>query len=234
MNEKKLKCAAVNFKSVLGDTEKNLEKIKEICAKASKENVKIICFPEFALCGQDADQLGLKLFEVSDTIPGRMTKLLSEIAKSCGLYLIVGMSQKSQVPGRLFDTQVIFGPTGEIKATYQKIHIEQRELLYWKGSIGKEIKYFDVTSVLTGILMESDMKCLKTAERMKQQKVKLILVSGYGGDENRKKEVLNFAKKSGVKLLLANPKESFLVDTDGVIQASVSGEDEILVTEIGM
>ena len=57
--------------------------------------------------------------------------------------------------------------------------------------------------------MESDMKCIKTAEQMKQQKVKLILVSGYGGDENRKKEVLNFAKKSGAKLLLANPKESF-------------------------
>ncbi|MEA4972146.1 MAG: carbon-nitrogen hydrolase family protein [Candidatus Metalachnospira sp.] len=235
MDREKVKFAAVRMKSISGDISENLKKIETICTQAHERGIDIICFPELAVTGADADDLGLKLFEISESIPGRVTNQLSQIAQCCHLYIVIGMSQKSRVPGRLFNTQVIISPEGKIKAVYQKINPEGIEQLYYKGSVSKEIKVLELPFAKVGLLMGNDEKCSETVKKMQEEKVRVILMSSASTKQDicqRQDSVRELAKSCGAYVIASDNNTSFIVLPNGTVQDEIFAPNEMIEAEI--
>lgn len=220
MDRGKVKFAAVRMNSIAGDITENLKKIETICTKAYERGIDVICFPELAVTGSDADAIGLKLFEISESIPGRVTNQLSQTAQCCHLYIVIGMSQKSRVPGRLFNTQVMINPEGNIKAVYQKINTEGIEQLYYKGSVSKEIKVLKLPFAKVGLLMGSDEKCSETVKKMQEEQVGVILMSSASTEKDvsqRQDSIRELAKSCGAYVIASDNNTSFIVLPNGTV-----------------
>ena len=101
MNKKIFKAAAVNMDCVLGDVKANLKKMAEFCKEASAKGALAICFPELATTGYSPTILGEKYYEISEPIPGPTTNYLCKLAKSTGLYIVTGISEKKQRSGQI-------------------------------------------------------------------------------------------------------------------------------------
>lgn len=61
---------------------------------------------------------------VAETVPGPTTAKMAEVASSRGVTLHLGsLLETSTQPGRFFNTSVVINATGDIVATYRKIHL---------------------------------------------------------------------------------------------------------------
>ena len=114
MNKKIFKAAAVNMDCELGNVKANLKKMADFCKEASAKGALAICFPELATTGYSPTILGEKYYEISEPIPGPSTNYLCKVAKATGLYIVTGISEKSSVPGRLYNSQIAISPEGKI------------------------------------------------------------------------------------------------------------------------
>ena len=137
-----IKIAVVNFQTIWGDKEKNLNEICEYCQKAGEEKVNLIIFPETALSGYDNDKEHSKNEKMhvimAETIPGKTTERLSYYAKKYGMYIVFGMPELCD--GKVYNSAAIIYPDGKTDS-YRKIHLpfDEKE---WaeKGSDPKMIE----------------------------------------------------------------------------------------------
>lgn len=135
----------------LGDVSANLEKMEAIC------------FPELATTGYSPVLIGEKYFDISEPIPGPSTDFLCAVAKATGLYIVTGISEKSAVPGKLYNSQVSISPEGEIVSVYRKIHVWGLEKLYWKESTTCEFATFEMPMCTAGTMICYDTSFPETA-----------------------------------------------------------------------
>ncbi|MGB6866922.1 MAG: carbon-nitrogen hydrolase family protein [Candidatus Aminicenantaceae bacterium] len=113
--------ACVNFNTDWGNKEQNLERIKGYVTAAAKRGADIILFPELALTGYENGP-GAKMHkENAETIPGPSTNALAELTRKLGVYVIVGMPEKSsEDPDVFYNSAAIIGPEGVI-GSYAKL-----------------------------------------------------------------------------------------------------------------
>ncbi len=163
MEKKKFIVAAANMDCRLGDVKYNLNHMKEICEEAAGKGTLAIVFPELATTGYSPTILGEKYYEISDPIPGPQTDFLCEVAKATGMYIITGISEKSSIPGRLYNSQVTISPEGEIVGLYRKIHVWGLEKLTWKESTSCEFTTFEMPMCKAGTMICYDTCFPETA-----------------------------------------------------------------------
>jgi predicted amidohydrolase len=113
--------ACVNFTTDWGNKANNLERIKEFVSVAAERGANIVLFPELALTGY-ANGPGAKMHkENAETIPGPSTEALAELTRKLGVYVIVGMSEKSsENPVVYYNSAAVIGPEGVI-GSYAKL-----------------------------------------------------------------------------------------------------------------
>jgi predicted amidohydrolase len=113
--------ACVNFNTKWGNKEKNLERIKECVSDAAESGANIILFPELALTGY-ANGPGAKMHkENAETVPGPSTNALAELTQKLGVYVIVGMAEKSREDSDVYyNSAAVIGPEGVV-GSYAKL-----------------------------------------------------------------------------------------------------------------
>jgi predicted amidohydrolase len=113
--------ACVSFETDWGNKEKNLERIKEFVSAAAKRGANIILFPELALTGY-ANGPGANMHkENAEMIPGPSTNSLAELTRKLGVYVIVGMPERSnENPDVFYNSAAVIGPEGII-GSYAKL-----------------------------------------------------------------------------------------------------------------
>lgn len=102
------------------DKAQNLAVAERLIAEAAAQGAEVIALPEYV------NFLGPReLHEANaEPIPGPTTERLATAAQRYGIYLLGGsILERSDIPGKYFNTSVLFAPTGEILATYRKIHL---------------------------------------------------------------------------------------------------------------
>ncbi len=141
--------ACVNFDTDWGNKERNLERIKEFISVAAGKGANIILFPELALTGY-ANGPGAKMHkENAETIPGPSTNALAELTRKLGVYVIVGMPEKSRKnPELFFNSAAIIGPEGVI-GSYAKLMPFGNEMRWCEK--GTEPFAFDTQWGLVGV-----------------------------------------------------------------------------------
>jgi predicted amidohydrolase len=113
--------ACVNFTTDWGNKEQNLDRIKGYIAAAAKRGADIILFPELALTGYDNDPGATMHRESAETIPGPSTNSLAELTRKLGVYVVVGMPEKSsENPDVFYNSAAVIGPEGII-GSYAKL-----------------------------------------------------------------------------------------------------------------
>ncbi|MBS1187881.1 MAG: nitrilase [Burkholderiaceae bacterium] len=100
----------------------NIATARRLITLAAEKGANLVLLPEYwaALEAQDAD----KLANAEEAGHGKIQDFLSGIAKEFGLWLIGGtISIKSDVPGKVLNTTMVYNPQGENIARYDKIHL---------------------------------------------------------------------------------------------------------------
>lgn len=114
-----LKVAAVQLSSG-ADVSNNVEVAERLVNDAADRGARYVQLPEyFNFLGPFAGFEG-----AAETVPGSTTSRMAELAKARALTLHLGsLVERSPEPGKFYNTSVVIGPSGEIVATYRKIHL---------------------------------------------------------------------------------------------------------------
>lgn len=116
-----MKVAAIQMISS-SDLNDNLATAERLLRQAAADGAQLLLLPEYwPLMGQrDTD----KLLIAEDAGSGRMQTFLSAIARELGIWLIGGtIPLKSAEADKVLNTTLVYGPDGELKARYDKMHL---------------------------------------------------------------------------------------------------------------
>ena len=111
--------AAVQLTST-SDEEGNWESARALIERAAAHGAHFVATPE------NTNYLGPHEEKVrrAEPLSGPTCRRFGELAKRLGIHLLLGsFNERSDEAGRCYNTGVFFGPDGEIRATYRKIHL---------------------------------------------------------------------------------------------------------------
>jgi predicted amidohydrolase len=114
------------MESIVGETERNFQKITHMAEAAQKQQISLLCFPECALNGyspQDASEMG-------DTLESSWIRQLRECSQDLGITLLVGLVEHSTDLPKPYISHVVLSP-GEEPSVYRKVHLGRSELDYF-------------------------------------------------------------------------------------------------------
>jgi len=92
--------------------------LMDVLPQACRLEADIICFPEFSNSGFPTDDYKTD-FTLAETIPGPLTEAIGEFARVYGRHIAIGLLERDGED--LYDTAVLFNPTGEIQLKYRRI-----------------------------------------------------------------------------------------------------------------
>lgn len=139
------KVAVVSMNSPFGEYENILARMEEYCRQAADSDVRLILFPELLI----HSHCNPKTWDLAEPVPdGPTTQRCIEIARTYGLVLSVGISEKPR--DIVFNTQFLVGPEGYI-GKQRKIHMSRDETLYYKG--GRQLDVHDLGFCKVGTII---------------------------------------------------------------------------------
>jgi len=137
--------------------EGSLQIAEKWIAKAGKQGVKLLAFPETWLPGYPfwldvSAEMGLwdhpptkevfrLLFDNSVTIPSAAVNRLGEAAASAGLSLVMGINERAG--GTLYNTLLYFGPDGSLLGKHRKLIPTYTERMVWGRGDGSTLTVVD-------------------------------------------------------------------------------------------
>jgi deaminated glutathione amidase len=98
----------------------NLDEARRWVRAAASQGARVIALPEvFIWRGSKSDER-----KSAEPIPGPTSKELANLASELGIYLLGG-SILEEIPGseKAYNTSLLFEPSGELRASYRKIHL---------------------------------------------------------------------------------------------------------------
>jgi nitrilase len=142
--------AAVQAAPIYMDLEQSLAMAVDLIAESAKKEARLVVFPETWLPGYPAwldtcrdvalwnhapmKRLYARLLENSVTVPGPACDALGAAARQNRLTVAIGVQERvASGPGRgtLYNTLLIFGPTGELLTRHRKLVPTFSERLIW-------------------------------------------------------------------------------------------------------
>jgi predicted amidohydrolase len=119
-----LRVAAVQLNSQ-EDKPRNVARALELIERATRAGAELVALPEYTTYlgrrgGYEAN---------AEPIPGPTSEAFAEAARRHAVHLLAGsMLERSDEPGRYFNTSLLFDPQGRQLASYRKIHLFDADL----------------------------------------------------------------------------------------------------------
>lgn len=156
--------AAVHAAPVYMDRERTLDKIDALTGEAARGGARIVAYPEGFLPGfpvwclvqRPIDQHAQfeELYANAVDVPGPQVHRLSEIARKHDVYLSVGITERSPVSmGGLFNTNLVFSPSGTLVGHHRKLVATWAERLVWAHGDGAGLGVIDTDLGKLGVLI---------------------------------------------------------------------------------
>jgi len=122
MEPETLRVAAVQLQSQ-DDVARNLERCRIAVAEAQRSGAELVVLPEnFAFFG--AEEQKRALAEELGDARGVIQSALAEMARDAKIHLVAGgFPEASADVERPFNTALVYAPSGELLASYRKIHL---------------------------------------------------------------------------------------------------------------
>lgn len=112
--------AAVIQLTSTSDEAANWRCASDLIARAAAAGARLVATPE------NTNYLGPHDEKVrrAEPLDGATAGRFSALAGKLGIHLLLGsFNERSDEPGRCYNTSVLFGPAGEVVATYRKVHL---------------------------------------------------------------------------------------------------------------
>ncbi len=129
LEERILRVGLVQMEIVL-DYQKNLECARELVHEAVSKGAEIVCLPELFSTRYFAQSQEKRYFRLAETIPGKTSAFLVDLAKEQQVMLIGGSLFEKSEDTTNYNTCLVVDAQGEIKGKYRKIHIPHDEYYY--------------------------------------------------------------------------------------------------------
>jgi predicted amidohydrolase len=99
----------------------NLEMIRDLASTAVARGARLVVFPEYS--SYFAPTLGQDFVDAAQPLDGDFVAGIRAIAVELQLFVVVGLVEHIDEPHRFSNTLVAVSPSGEIVATYRKLHL---------------------------------------------------------------------------------------------------------------
>ncbi|OIQ15394.1 MAG: aliphatic nitrilase [Flavobacterium sp. MedPE-SWcel] len=149
----KFKAAAVQASSVFLDVDATVEKSCSIIAEAASNGASLVAFPEVFVAGYpywnwimtpvQGSKWYEKLYINSITVPGPETDRLCEAAKEHNCHVVIGVNERGQSMGEIYNTNLIIDNKGKLIGKHRKLVPTWAEKLTWTGGDGSSLKVYD-------------------------------------------------------------------------------------------
>lgn len=131
----------------------NMRKALDRVGEAAKRGAQVVCLPELFQTQYFCQREDAKLFDLAESIPGRATAMLSEVARRHSIVLVASLFEK-RAAGIYHNTAAIFDTDGVLRGIYRKMHIPDDPLYYEKyyftpGDLGFRAQETQVAKVGT-------------------------------------------------------------------------------------
>ncbi len=170
--------AVIQAGSVLFDTPRTMEKLRDCVSEAAGKDAKLALFPEAFLGGYPKGiDFGVRVgsrstegrdwfrryFEAAITIPGPETETLCELAKSANMVLAIGVIEREG--STLYCSVLFIGNDGRILGKHRKLMPTAAERLIWGFGDGSTLPVLETAAGRVGaaICWENYMPLLRTA-----------------------------------------------------------------------
>ena len=153
----KVTVAAVQAAPVFLDRDATVEKACGLVDEAARQGARLVVFPEsFVPTYPDwiwrltpwelrAGALYARLFDQAVVVGERATELLGAAARRNGCYVSIGVNEREARGSTLYDTQLQFGPDGEVVSRHRKLTSTGAEGLVWGLGDGASLTGVDTS-----------------------------------------------------------------------------------------
>ncbi|HWC95333.1 MAG TPA: carbon-nitrogen hydrolase family protein [Candidatus Sulfopaludibacter sp.] len=139
-----VKVAVVQAGGTLFDSEAGVRKAEELIAKAAGSGAQLAVFPEAFVGGypkgedfgarvgsrtEEGRKLFRRYFDGAIDVPGTATERLAHAARDYGMWLVMGVIERSG--GTLYCTALFFAPDGTLAGKHRKVMPTAMERLIW-------------------------------------------------------------------------------------------------------
>lgn len=154
----KLKVCLIQDHPIFFDKEKTLQKVESLCTQNAKEGYQLIVFPESFIPGYprglsfgarigSRSEEGRELYaeyqkQSFDLDSGDLQRLV-KLSKKLGIYLVIGVTEKSKLHGSLYCSMIYISPSAGFLGVHRKIKPTGTERLVWAEADGKSLVSFD-------------------------------------------------------------------------------------------
>lgn len=172
--ERQFKIALVQYQSVLGDLQKNVDRAVEMVREAAAKGAKIVCFPEMFNTGYNFQLIGDGFHNCGETIDGHTITRLQKVAKECACYVIAPITLEKKVKGVFYNAAVVIDDEGVVLGDYSKHHLWAAERYYFHA--GEDIPVFDTKYGKIGVMICYDAGFPETARVLTLKGAELIFM----------------------------------------------------------
>jgi nitrilase len=150
-----VKAAAVQATPVFLDLDATVKKATDLIDEAASQGAGLIVFPEAFLptypdwvwrgtvWDDDAEALYRRLLENSVVVPGPVTEAIGEVAGRAGAYVAMGVNEREEHGGTVYNTLLTFGPDGSLLGKHRKLMPTGGERLVWGMGDGSTLPVYD-------------------------------------------------------------------------------------------
>ena len=138
--------AVVQAAPVLFDKAACVEKAIQLTEEAATKGVEVVVFPELFVPGypdgmtfgftvgnrhEDGRKDWKRYYDNSILAPGPETDRLGQVAKTAGVYLSIGVSEREEETATLYNSNLFFSPEGKLAAVHRKLKPTGSERVVW-------------------------------------------------------------------------------------------------------
>ncbi|MDT8446141.1 MAG: carbon-nitrogen hydrolase family protein [bacterium] len=114
------KAAIIQYQSLKGEKQANLARLGSLLEQAAEEGAQLVVMPEMCTTGYVFFS-PLEIRPLAEDAEGPSFEFFAQLCRRLQLFLVYGFPQSEG--RRLFNSQNLIGPKGQLLATYQKRHL---------------------------------------------------------------------------------------------------------------
>ncbi|MGH3639101.1 MAG: carbon-nitrogen hydrolase family protein [Mycobacterium sp.] len=109
--------------AICGEPRRNLDTALTHIGSLAARGCELIVLPELWASGYDAASLADDAGVAAEPLDGERGRELAAAASQYGVWLFAGSVPEIDRDGRLFNTAVVYGPDGSLRARHRKVHL---------------------------------------------------------------------------------------------------------------
>jgi N-carbamoylputrescine amidase len=183
--ERKAVRVAVIQMAMEDDREANLRRARGFVNEAAAAGAAVAVLPELFADRYFPQRMVQERYDLAGPVPGPLTERIASWAGSSGLTLVAGVYERA-AEGLLFNTSLVFSPSGEIEGRYRKVHIPhgpgyEEKFYFAPGDRG--FRVVDAAAVRLGLAICWDQWFPETGRSLGLQGAELVTFPTAIGSE---------------------------------------------------